>query len=203
MGVEVCLSSRAGDLSSDGLNVGQEWVGAKTIVWAAGVKPSTITESVMAPKDSSGRVVVSEDLSIAEYSNCFVVGDQASFTGKEGMPLPGIAPVAIQQGRFAAKQILADMRQQSRGQFQYFDKGMMATIGRSKAVVQVGGLNLTGFVAWLIWVFIHIAYLMQFKSRVFVFFQWIWAYFNFGRGARLIVHKTWRFYSGEKISYDN
>lgn len=198
-GVEVFLNSKAAELTSEGITVNGEKIEAKTILWAAGVKPSKISEQIPGDKDSSGRARVENDLSLKNFPHVFVIGDQASFLDLNGKSLPGVAPVAIQQGKHVAQQIISDQRQKPRKSFRYLDKGMMATIGRAKAVVSFGKLEFSGIFAWLVWVLIHILYLMQFKNRIFVFFQWVWAYFSFGTGARLIVHKAWKFYSGEKV----
>lgn len=202
MKVEVHLNTRASNLSSKGLQVGEQYIEAKTIIWAAGVQPSSLTTQIPGEKDKQGCVLVNKDLSVPGFKNVFVIGDQARFYDQANQPLPGIAPVAIQQGRFLKKVFAADLKGQSRPEFRYFDKGIMATIGRTKAVVSAGGLQFSGLSAWLVWVFVHILYLMQFKSRIFVFLQWAWSYFTFGRGARLITYKTWRFYSGEKIKIE-
>ncbi len=203
MGVLVIKSTRASELSANGLQAGQQWIECKTIIWAAGVQPSSLTQKMNCEKDSYGRIVVENDLSIKNHPNIFALGDMTLFKDKQGQVLPGIAPVAIQQGQFTGRLILNELKGKKRSPFQYWDKGIMATIGRSRAVVSSGKLQLTGFAAWIAWVFIHIIYLMQFKSKVFVFLQWAWSYFRFGQGARLIVHKTWRFYDGRKISYEN
>lgn len=202
MGVTVLRNTLAGDLSNHGLRAGNEWIECKTILWAAGVLPASITQKANAEKDRQGRLIVKEDLSLTGQKKVFAIGDMANSKDAEGNPLPGIAPVAIQQGHFAGSAILKDLNGEPRGKFKYRDKGIMATIGRSRAVVSAGALQLTGFPAWLAWVFIHILYLMRFRNRVFVFFQWVWSYFRFGQGARLIVHKTWRFYAGKRISYE-
>lgn len=202
MGVDVRLNARADKLTSNGLMIGSESVEANTIIWAAGVFPSQLTQKIPSDKDRAGRVIVGKDLSLPSFKNVFVIGDQAAAFDEKGAPLPGLAPVAMQQGNFIAKLLKEDVKGKPRPEFKYFDKGIMATIGRSKAVVSVGRLNLKGFPAWLMWVFIHVVFLMQFKNRIFVFLNWVWSYFSFGRGARLIVHKTWKFYSGEKIPID-
>ena len=206
MGVEVIVNQRASSLSKQGLKIGNSFLYSHTIIWAAGVKPSQLTESIDVQKSKDGRVIVKDDLSIPSYPNVFVVGDQAAFVilkEKKETLLPALAPVAIQQGRFVAKLIKNEIKKKKRSSFKYIDKGMMVTIGRSRAVVHSGPLQLTGFIAWLIWIFVHIFYLVRFKNRIFVLFQWIWAYFRFGKGARLIVHKTWRFYSGKKVPISN
>ncbi len=201
LGVRVVKNTRAANLTTDGLQVGEEWINSKTIIWAAGVKPASIVGSIETLKDQQGRLIVNKDLSISSHQNIFAVGDIAAFYGEGDTSLPGIAPVAIQQGQFVGRQILREIAGRSRLSFKYWDKGIMATIGRSRAVVSSGRLKMTGFIAWIAWVLIHILYLMRFKNRVFVFFQWAWGYFSFGQGARLITHKTWRFYSGEKLNY--
>ncbi len=201
LGVTVLKNTRASNLSFDGLQAQEHWVNCKTIIWAAGVKPASVAENTESEKDSHGRFMINKDLSTLANSRIFAIGDVAAFRKEDGSILPGIAPVAIQQGRFVGQQILNELLGHPRGVFKYWDNGIMATIGRSRAVVRTGSLQLTGFFAWLIWVFVHIVYLMRFKNRVFVFFQWVWGYFSFGYGARLIVHKTWRFYSGKKLNY--
>lgn len=202
MGVEVITQARATELSKTGVTVGDKRISARTILWAAGVKPSSLSQHIESEKDAGGRLVVKEDLSLAEDKNVFVIGDQAAAKAAKGGYLPGIAPVALQQGAYVGRLIRSELKGVSRKPFKYLDKGIMATIGRSKAVVYTGGFQFHGILAWLIWVFVHILYLVSFKNKVFVFLQWVWAYFKFGRGARLIVHKTWRFYSGKNISND-
>ena len=202
LGVEVVTNTRASDLSKEGLKVGDKYIAAKTIIWAAGTLPSSLTKEIPSDKDKLGRVIVSADLSLPQFKNVFVIGDQASCKSEKGENLPGIAPVAMQQGKFLQEVIECDQSGKSRPTFKYFDKGIMATIGRSRAVVSTQGLNFSGLLAWLAWVFIHLVYLMKFKNRLFVLLQWAWSYFTFGRGSRLITHKTWRFYAGEKIDLE-
>jgi NADH:ubiquinone reductase (H+-translocating) len=202
LGVEVVLNCRASNLSREGLSLGERRVPAKTILWAAGVFPASITALIPGPRDSVGRIVVNPDLSLMDRPEVFVIGDQAAFVDPSGKTLPGIAPVAIQQGAFVGEAIKADQGGRPRPSFRYLDKGIMATIGRRRAVAKAGSLELEGLLAWLLWVFIHVLYLARFRNRVFVLAQWAWSYFAFGRGARLITHKTWRFYSGEKIDLE-
>ena len=206
IGVEVILNQRAGDLSKQGLKIGESFLYSHTIIWAAGIKPSRLTESINVEKSKDGRIFVNDDLSIPNHPNVFVIGDQAAFVvskNKEKKLLPALAPVAIQQGRFVAKLIRNEIKKKKRSSFRYIDKGITVAIGRSKAIVSSGPLQLTGFLAWLIWVFVHIFYLVRFKNKFFVLLHWIWAYFSFGKGARLIIHKTWKFYSGKKIPISN
>lgn len=199
MGVEIFLGTKADNLSSDGLYIGDQFVAAHTILWAAGVSASSLTDQLPGEKDRQGKIFVNPDTSLPGFKNIFVIGDQAAYQSKKGNILPGIAPVAIQQGQFLTKVIEADQKLKPRPEFRYNDKGIMATIGRSQAVAHTYGFNFSGTTAWLAWVFIHVVYLMGFKNRFFVLLQWAWAYFTFGRGARLITYNSWRFYSGEKI----
>lgn len=203
LGVQVMKNSKASDLSSRGLMAGSTWISSKTIIWAAGVKPSSLSEKIASLKDRQGRLIVGKDLSLPDMKNVFVIGDMACFESPNGKGLPGVAPVATQQGQFLGKLIVDEISGKTRKDFVYWDKGIMATIGRSRAVVSSGPLKMVGTFAWLIWVLIHVVYLMRFKNRVFVFSQWVWSYFQLGQGARLITHKSWKFYEGKKISYDN
>ncbi len=191
LGVAVWTNTRVTEVSKEGVAMGQESLQASTVIWAAGVKPSALNQYLEAPTDKSGRVLVNPDLSLPGHPEVFVCGDQAAVM-ENGAPLPGLAPVAMQEGRHAALNILRLIRGESTEAFHYVDKGIMATIGRSRAVVQYGSLRLYGFLAWLAWIFVHIYYLIGFKNRAFVIFQWIWSYFSFTRGARLIVNKSWK-----------
>jgi NADH dehydrogenase len=191
LGVEIRTGVRVTDIKEGQISIGSEVIKAATILWAAGVKPAAINAALGVPLDKQGRVIVGEDLSIASYPEVFVTGDQAGFT-ENGKSLPGLAPVALQQGRAAAKSILNEIRGHARIKFRYKDKGQMATIGRSRAVAETGSLRLTGFIAWLAWLLVHIYYLVGFKNRVVVMFQWAWSYLTFKRGAQLIVSREWR-----------
>lgn len=191
MGVEVHTDVRVTDITENGVTLGAQNVAAKTVIWAAGVKPSSLAADLGSPLDSVGRVIIEQDLSLKLDRNVFVLGDMAHFKTADGRGLPGLAPVAMQQGTHAASNILRDLRGQPRRPFVYRDKGIMATIGRKKAVVQVGAFALSGFTAWWMWLFIHIYYLIGFKNRLFVFLEWFWAYVTFKRGARLILDKEW------------
>ncbi len=194
LGVQVWTNSRVTDIDATSVQVGQERIRTGTVLWAAGVRASDLGASTGAERDAQGRVCVGEDLSVPGHPELFVLGDMALVRDAGGRPLPGVAPVALQQGRHAARTILADLRGEPRKTFAYVDKGQMATIGRSRAVVQSGKLKMTGFLAWLAWLVIHIYYLSGFKNRVFVLVEWAWSYMTFARGARLIVDKHWRSY---------
>lgn len=194
MGVQIWTSTRVTGVSAEGVQLGQEFVQARTVIWAAGVKPSPLGEKVIrtfgGSLDQVGRVKVDSYLQLLEGDpNVLVLGDLASFKDENGIALPGLAPVAMQQGHYAAKLILEKINlkpSQAPTPFHYFDKGQMATIGRRRAVVQAGRLRFSGYLAWITWLFIHIYYLIGFKNRFFVFYQWAWAYLTFRRGARLI-----------------
>lgn len=191
-GVQVWRGSTVTEVNDDGVKMGSEFLAAKTVVWAAGVEPSPINKKLGVELDGQGRVPVGSDLSIASYPNVFVIGDQAAAKDEDGNPLPGLAPVAIQQGNFLKKLFYADLKGKPRPKFHYMDKGQMATIGRKMAVMEFKGLKLSGTLAWLTWLFIHIYYLIGFRNRLFVFLQWMWLYISFSRGARLIVSKEWK-----------
>jgi NADH dehydrogenase len=192
LGVQTWTQSRVTDVNADGVRLGNETVRAATVLWAAGVQPSSLGRSIGLPLDTIGRVKVGEDLSVAGHPEVFVLGDMANAPGPNGQPVPGLAPAAMQEGRATAENILADLKGKPRKPFRYLDKGMMATIGRKKAVGQFKSVRFTGFIAWMAWLFVHVYYLIGFKNRLFVLAQWAYAYVSFRRGARLIVDKEWR-----------
>lgn len=191
LGVSVWTSTRVTDVTAEGVAMNSEFLRASTVIWAAGVKPSRLNQCLGAPLDRLGRVMVKEDLSLPGHPEVFVAGDQIHFE-VDGKPLPGQAPVAMQQGEHAAINIRRLVLQESTLPFRYRDKGQMATIGRSRAVVELRHMRFKGFFAWLTWLFVHIYYLIGFKNRLFVLVQWVWAYISYGRGARLITHSSWR-----------
>lgn len=191
MGVKVLCGKKVTAVNAEGLFFGEEFVPAQTVIWAAGVAPSSLAKSLGVELDRSGRVKVQKDWSLASHPEVFVIGDMAAFSENEKL-LPPLAPVALQGGKFVAKQILKDFRKEERGTFKYVDKGQMATIGRKKAVMQFGPWKSSGFIAWIAWLLVHIYYLIGFKNKVFVFFNWAWSYITFKKGARLIVNKDWR-----------
>lgn len=196
LGVEVRLGDRVTDINAEGVQVGDDFIHARTVIWAAGVKANPIGKTLGVETDRAGRVQVGEDLSIAGHPEVFVIGDLAAAKDKEGNPLPGLAPVAIQQGHYVGKLIRSEVAgktsMKTRRPFHYLDKGQVATIGRRRAVMQSGRLRLKGTLAWLGWLLIHILYLNGFRNRFFVFLSWAWSYVTFGRGARLIVAKQWK-----------
>lgn len=190
-GVEVRLDRPAKDITPEGVRLDDGLIPAANVVWAAGVKPAAIGKALGTPLDRDGRVVVGKDLSLAGHPGVFVIGDQAHFEWK-GSPLPGLAPVAMQQGVHAAENILRDIAGKPRKDFRYLDKGSMAVIGRNFAVTDFHGVRIGGWFAWLVWLFVHILYLVGHRNRVLVMINWAWSYLTFGRGARLITSKGWK-----------
>lgn len=188
MGVTVRTNARVTHIDAQGVSLGDERVEASTVLWAAGVRASELCATLGVPLDRGGRIPVNADCSIAGHEEVFCIGDAASFIpqGSE-RPLPGVSPVAMQQARFVAKAIAASIAGKPRGRFGYVDKGTMATIGRSRAVAQVGRLRFSGFIAWLTWLLVHIFYLIDFRNRVVVLMDWAWSYLTYKRGARLIT----------------
>ncbi|MDZ4684280.1 MAG: NAD(P)/FAD-dependent oxidoreductase [Planctomycetaceae bacterium] len=198
LGVQVWTNSAVTKIDADGVEIGSERLRAATVLWAAGVKASSLGQTLGSEVDQQGRVKVETDLSLAGHPNVFVAGDQACFLHQTDKPLPGTAPVAMQQGRYLAQLIRRDLKGQPRQPFHFVDKGQMATIGRSRAIVEVGRMQVSGFLAWLMWLVVHIYYLTGFKNRLLVVLQWAWSYVSFRRGARLIVTKDWRFHPPSK-----
>jgi NADH dehydrogenase len=191
LGVQVWTSSPVTAIDPEGVTIGKEGFRARTVLWAAGVQASPLGRRSGLEVDTQGRVVVEPDLTLKGYPNVFVAGDQARFTHQTGKPLPGTAPVAMQQGRYVARTILHDLSGQTRRPFRFIDKGQMATIGRSKAIVELGKMKMAGFPAWVMWLAVHIYYLTGFRHRLLVVLEWAWSYLTFGRGARLIIDKEW------------
>jgi NADH dehydrogenase len=188
LGVTIWTHSRVLNVSESGVRIGDEEIAAKTVIWAAGVKPSELNVKLRSDLDKSGRVIVKEDCSVPGHPEIFVIGDQACFFDNSQRALPGLAPVALQQGRFVAHLIVDELRGRPRKQFRYLDKGQLATIGRRRAVLQKGAIRMSGFLAWLAWLVVHVYYLIGFKNRMFVIWQWAYAYFTYKRGARLITN---------------
>jgi len=187
LGVEVLTSKVVTRIEPGAVWVGNEKIVAAVVLWAAGVAASPLGRRLGVPVDRAGRVIVAPDLSIPDHPEIFVLGDLAAFRDDRGNMLPGVAPVAIQQGEWVAQTIARDLNHQPRLPFRYHDKGSLATIGRAAAVAQLGKLELSGFVAWLAWLFIHILFLIGFRNRLLVMINWAWAYLTYERGARLIT----------------
>lgn len=193
LGVQVWTNSVVTKVDEKGVEIGTERIEAGTVLWAAGVRAGEFA-SLDVKRDRINRIHVGPDLSLPGHPEVFVAGDLAHAEDEQGRTYPGLAPVAMQQGRFVAHAILDDLAGKPRGQYRYADKGQMATIGRSRAIVQTGRLRFGGRLAWWTWLLVHIYYLTGFKNRVLVLIQWAWSYLTFARGARLIVGKDWRSY---------
>ena len=190
LGVEVMTGKAVTGIDEAHVYLGDHSLPASVVLWAAGVSASPQGKLLGAPVDHAGRVRVQPDLTIPGYPEVFVVGDQASVLQENGKPVPGVAPAAIQMGRFAAATILGDLRGEPRKPFRYFDKGSLATIGRSAAIADIRGFKISGFSAWLAWLFIHVLFLIGFRNRLQVIWEWFWAYITFSRGARLITGQS-------------
>jgi NADH:ubiquinone reductase (H+-translocating) len=187
LGVEVRTSHMVTCIEPGAVWVGDEKIASPVVLWAAGVAASPLGRKLGVPVDRAGRVLVQPDLSVPGHAEAFVIGDLAALNDENGKQLPGVAPVAIQQGDWVAKTIARDLEHQPRRNFHYHDKGSLATIGRAAAVAQFGKFELSGYFAWLAWLFIHILFLIGFRNRLLVMIQWAWSYFTYERGARLIT----------------
>src|SRR5271169_4619245 len=210
LGVEVRTSAVVTQIEPGAVNAGDTRLPATVVLWAAGVAASPLGKKLDAPVDRAGRVLVQPDLSLADHPEVFVIGDLAAVKDEHGKMVPGVAPVAIQQGRFVAKLIRREIQSPDaaaappfsrssregrdvdfRPPFHYWDKGSLATIGRAAAVAEFGRIHISGFVAWLAWLFVHILFLIGFRNRLLVFIQWAWSYVTYARGARLITGSTY------------
>ena len=187
LGVEVQLGASVTDCDCSGVSLDNERLETRTIVWAAGVKASPVAEWLDAERDRAGRVKVKTDLSVPGLPNIFVIGDAAALPGPDGRPLPGVAPVAKQQGYYVANLLMARAEGRTVPAFRYRDLGSMATIGRRRAVVQIGAFKAAGLFAWLVWSLAHIYFLIGFRNRLAVTMNWCWNYVTFQRGTRLIT----------------
>lgn len=203
LGVEVRTSAMVTQVEPGAVDIGETRLPATVVLWAAGVAASPLGKKLGAPVDRAGRVPVQADLSLAGHPEVFVIGDLAAAKDEQGKMLPGVAPVAIQEGKFVAKLIREEVERtgsnrnlqggsvDSRPAFHYWDKGSLATIGRAAAVAQFGRIHISGFIAWLSWLFVHILFLIGFRNRLLVFIQWAWSYVTYERGARLITGSTY------------
>ena len=185
--MEVRTAATVTRVTADAVWLGAEQIRARTVLWAAGVAAAPLTRTLGVPLDRSGRVLVESDLSIPGHPEAFAIGDMCAFPHQTGAALPGVAPVAIQQGRAVADNAMRRLSGQPTRPFRYRDRGNMATIGRAAAVAVVGRFELSGLIAWLAWLLVHIVFLIGFRNRVLVLFEWAWAYVSWQRGARLIT----------------
>jgi NADH dehydrogenase len=187
LGLEVFTDSFVTEIEPGRIKVGDEWIECSVAVWATGVAASPLGSKMGAETDRAGRVLVNPDLTISDYKNIFVIGDMAALKDDSGGQIPGVAPAAMQEAENAVENILRDLRDAPRVNFKYKDKGSMATIGRNKAIVEIGKWQFSGYLAWLMWLFVHIISLIGFRNRLWVLSEWFWAYFTRERSARLIT----------------
>jgi NADH dehydrogenase len=186
------------DVRRDGVTVKigdrSESIATRTVLWAAGVLASPLGKQIAADagaeSDRAGRVLVAPDMSVPGHPEIYVIGDLSNFTHQTGKPLPGVAQPAIQQGHYVAKAIRVRLKGQTIKPFRYFDKGNLAVIGRAKAVADLNFIGVSGFPAWLLWISIHLLYIVEFQNRVLIALQWAWLYITWGRSARLITGKN-------------
>lgn len=188
--VDVRLQTRVLNVTSEGVQLPDGFLPARTVLWAAGVEAPPLSKTLGVELDRSGRIKVQADLSIPGHPDVYAIGDLACFTLPDGTTLPGLAPVALQQGKHVARSIEGALAGKPKQPFHYVDKGIMATVGRASGIAQAGALKLSGMLGWLAWLFIHILFLIGFRNRLLVMFQWAWAWFTYGRGARLITGTT-------------
>lgn len=196
LGVEVRTGAKVDEIDAEGVRIGGDRIAARTVLWAAGVEARHLEFMPAVATDRAGRIQVQPDLSIPGFPEAFVAGDMAALEMAPGIPVPGVAPAAVQAGLHAAERAVRRLHgiaeNAERSTFRYRDKGLMATIGKSRALTWSGRLKLTGYLAWLAWLFVHVFYLIGFKNRVAVMMQWIWSYLFSKRGSRLITDKEWR-----------
>ncbi len=189
LGVEVRLGDAVTDITAKSVTVAGEVIPTRAVFWAAGNQASPLGGMLGAPTDRAGRVKVNADLSVPEHPEVFVVGDLCWTTRADGSPVPAVAPTANQTGTHAGRMVVASVRGNARRAFRYFHKGDLATIGRHRAVSAFGRFHITGYVSWLLWVFVHLMYLVGYRNRLSVFLQWAYAYFTYQRGVRLIMRE--------------
>ncbi|MBK8151521.1 MAG: NAD(P)/FAD-dependent oxidoreductase [Acidobacteria bacterium] len=187
LGVEVCLNSMVTDVEDGRIKVNDKWITCEVAVWATGVAASPLGKLLGAETDRAGRVKVKNDLSLPDHADVFVIGDMVSLLQDDGKPVPGVAPAAMQMADLAVANILGDSMSKPRREFKYRDKGSMATIGKSRAIAEKGKIKLSGFIAWLAWLFVHLITLIGFRNRIYVLSSWFWAYLTRERNARLIT----------------
>ncbi len=186
-GVEVRLNSFVTDVEPGRVRVGDDWIECDVVLWATGVAASPLGKSLGVETDKAGRVLVEPDLTIPGFNNIFVIGDMAMLLQKDGEPVPGVSPAAMQMGETTAANIINDIKGKPRKNFTYVNRGTMATIGRTKAIADIQGFQFKGFIAWLMWLFLHVMFLIGFRNRFAVLFEWFWAYLTRERSARLIT----------------
>nr|WP_208652324.1 NAD(P)/FAD-dependent oxidoreductase [Leptospira kemamanensis] len=189
-GVEVLTNSPVLDITDSGVKLKDRFIESKTVIWAAGVEGSNLAKKLPLNKDKANKIIVDEYCRTLEYQDVFVIGDAANFSKGLTKPLPGVSPVAMQQGRYVGKFIQSQEKQKQMAPFQYFDKGNMATIGRTDAVAEFGIFKLKGILGWLGWLFVHLVYQVGFKNKVSTLLSWVWSYLTFRAGSRLIQEEV-------------
>ena len=187
LGVEVRLNSFVTDIEAGRVKVAGVWIDCDVVLWATGVAASPLGKALGAQIDKAGRVLVEPDLTVPGFNNIFVIGDMVWLLQASGEPVPGVSPAAMQMGTATAANILRDLKGEPRENFSYVNKGTMATIGRTKAIAEAAGFKFKGFIAWLMWLFLHVFFLIGFRNRFAVLFEWFWAYLTRERSARLIT----------------
>ena len=187
LGVEVRTNTPVTNVDDSGVETKEGFIAARTVLWGAGVQGSSLGKDLGAPIDKNGRVEINNDLTVPGHPNIYVVGDMASLKQRSGKPVPGVAQGAIQMGRLAGQNILKGLKGEPKKEFNYFDKGELATIGRAKGIGTIGKFHLTGFVAWIMWAIVHVFFLVGFRNRVLVMFEWVLLYVFHNRGSRLIT----------------
>lgn len=185
-GVKVITGKKVSNVTEEGVYIEDMFIEAKNVIWAAGNQASSLLKTLNIPLDRQGRAIVDADLSIPDHPEVFVIGDAAMASDPKSVPYPPLAPVAVQQGRYVADLLIKGLIKKPRPRFRYFDKGSMATIGKTKAIGMFGKVQFYGFIAWLAWCFVHILYLIGFRNRLIVITQWLFSYYSSQRGARLI-----------------
>jgi NADH dehydrogenase len=187
LGVAVRVNAQVTNITEQGVYLGEELIESATVIWGAGVQATSFTQSLCVPLDRAGRILIEPELTLPGHPEVFAIGDMVNFPHQTGKPLPGVSPVAMQMGACVARNIERALAGKPYEQFHYVDKGSMATIGRSAAIAQLGKLHLSGLMAWLAWLMVHIFFLIGFRNRLVVIFNWAWSYFTYERGARLIT----------------
>lgn len=192
LGVRVCIGTIADEVTEEGVRTASSFIPAHSVFWAAGVQARTIPLEPEVEKDNNGLVIVTGNFSLPSFPEVFVTGDMAAMEYEPGKFLPGVAPVAIQAGRYVGRTIVRRIEGRKERVFRYQDKGMLATIGKNKAIAQIHSLHFSGRLAWCMWLFVHILFLVGFRNRVAVMAQWAWSYIFSKRGARLILEEDWK-----------
>jgi NADH dehydrogenase len=198
LGVEVHTGSMVTGVEPGRIKVGDHWIPADVTLWASGVAPSPLAKALTTDTDRAGRVLIEKDLSLPGHREIFVIGDMAALTDANGTPVPGLGAAALQEGQAAAENILRDLRGDTRLPFRYHDRGILATIGRHRAVAQFGRAHFSGLIAWLLWSLVHIFLLIGFRNRLAVMAQWIWAYFTRQGSSPLITEHLQKEFDGER-----